>query len=108
MFTDALATRLIEWIGDQEDECDSEAGDEEDALPRNPRARDPHLLARAAGVSLQWHLISCPSCSAVVIARLEHESNCVECAHCHHKFAWCEKRSSNPYGVSAANIPRSR
>lgn len=87
----ALVERLLDWLSDQADGCDSEAGDDNDEAEESARgrhSRDAAQLARAAGVSLEWHLITSPCCKATVCARLQHATNRVECAHCHVEFEW--------------------
>ena len=75
--------RLLEWIADQDDAASDVSDDEDDAPPVNRSGRDAALLARRAGVSLEWHLFTCPRCKAQLTARLSAASNAVECSYCH-------------------------
>jgi hypothetical protein len=88
-----LADRLLEWLADQEVERfegdDEEGDDGEQTTTRS--GRDPARLARAAGVSLQWHLVTCPKCSAHLMTRLQRAQNVVACSYCKVEFG-CENR----------------
>ena len=83
---DALRERLLEWIAEQQqDDAASDASDEDEDEPAQRSAgsrREPARLARAAGVCLEWHLMTCPSCNVQLTARLQAASNVVQCAYC--------------------------
>jgi hypothetical protein len=83
---EALRERLLEWIAEQQhDDGASDAGDEDEDEPVQRSVtgrREPARLARAAGVCLEWHLMTCPSCKVQLTARLQAASNVVQCAYC--------------------------